>query len=70
VREPTSRTSSPPYLSAALGCIGLNTVHYLRLQATAFIDETRAPEVRRSLIATIEPAAMNTLTSDLFRTEA
>ena len=45
-----------PYFSAALGCIGLNTVHYLRLQATAFLDETRATEVRRSLIATIEPA--------------
>lgn len=45
-----------PYLSAALGCIGLNTVHYLPLQATAFIDEARATEVRRSLIATIEPA--------------
>jgi FMN-dependent NADH-azoreductase len=44
-----------PYLSAALGCIGLNTVHYLPLQATAFIDETRASEVHRSLIATIEP---------------
>jgi FMN-dependent NADH-azoreductase len=45
-----------PYFSAALGCIGLNTVHYLRLQATAFLDETRAADVRRSLIATIEPA--------------
>jgi FMN-dependent NADH-azoreductase len=45
-----------PYLSAAFGCIGLNTVHYLPLQATAFIDEVRATEVRRSLIATIEPA--------------
>jgi FMN-dependent NADH-azoreductase len=44
-----------PYLSAALGCIGLNTVHYLPLQATAFLDEARAAEVRRSLIATIEP---------------
>jgi FMN-dependent NADH-azoreductase len=45
-----------PYLSAALGCIGLDTVHYLPLQGTAFIDEARATEVRRSLIATIEPA--------------
>jgi len=43
-----------PYLSAALGCIGLSTVHYLALQATAFIDDVRATEVRRSLIATIE----------------
>jgi FMN-dependent NADH-azoreductase len=44
-----------PYLSAALGCIGLNTVHYLPLQATAFIDDPRAAELRRSLVATIEP---------------
>ncbi len=44
-----------PYLSAALGCIGLNTIHYLPLQATAFIDDARAAELRRSLIATIEP---------------
>jgi FMN-dependent NADH-azoreductase len=48
-----------PYLSAALGCIGLNSVHYLPLQATAFIDETRASEVHRSLIATIEPAMVS-----------
>jgi FMN-dependent NADH-azoreductase len=45
-----------PYFSAALGCIGLNSVHYLRLQATAFLDEASATVVRRSLIATIEPA--------------
>ncbi len=28
-----------PYLSAALSCIGLNTVHYLPLQATAFLEK-------------------------------
>jgi FMN-dependent NADH-azoreductase len=44
-----------PYLSAALGCIGLNTVHYLPLQGTAFLDKARAPDVCRSLVATIEP---------------
>jgi len=47
------------YLSAALGCIGLNSVHYLPLQATAFIDEARATEVRHSLIATIEPSMVS-----------
>src|SRR6478735_4772223 len=36
-----------PYLTAVLGCIGLNTVHYLPLQGTAFIDEARANELRR-----------------------
>jgi FMN-dependent NADH-azoreductase len=45
-----------PYFSAVLGCIGLNTVHYLPLQATAFIDDARAGELRRSLLATIELA--------------
>jgi FMN-dependent NADH-azoreductase len=45
-----------PYLSAAFGCIGLNTVHYLPVQATAFISETRATEIRHALIARIESA--------------
>jgi FMN-dependent NADH-azoreductase len=45
-----------PYLSAALGCIGLNSIHYLPLQATAFTDDVRVAEARRALIATIEPA--------------
>jgi FMN-dependent NADH-azoreductase len=45
-----------PYLTAVLGCIGLHTVHYLPLQATSFIDEARAAELRGSLIATIQPA--------------
>jgi FMN-dependent NADH-azoreductase len=45
-----------PYLSAAFGCIGLKTVHYLPLQATAFVGDAGISEVRRSLIATIEPA--------------
>jgi FMN-dependent NADH-azoreductase len=53
-----------PYLSAAFACIGINTVHYLPLQATAFLDEARAAEARRSLVATIEPA-MAGLAQDL-----
>jgi FMN-dependent NADH-azoreductase len=47
-----------PYLSAALGCIGINTVHYLPLQGTAFIGEARAAEVRYSLVETIGPALL------------
>jgi len=47
-----------PYLSAALTSIGLATVHYFLLQATASLDEARANEVRRSLIAGIEPAML------------
>jgi len=45
-----------PYLSAALGCIGLNAVHYLPVQATAFTDDASVAEVRRALVETIEPA--------------
>jgi FMN-dependent NADH-azoreductase len=52
-----------PYLTAALGCIGLNTIHYLPLQGTAFIDKARANELRRSLIATIEPAMVSLVRS-------
>ncbi|MFL9988517.1 FMN-dependent NADH-azoreductase [Paraburkholderia sediminicola] len=52
-----------PYLTAVLGCIGLNTVHYLPLQGTAFIDEARASELRRSLVATIEPAMVSLMRS-------
>jgi FMN-dependent NADH-azoreductase len=52
-----------PYLTAVLGCIGLNTVHYLPLQGTAFIDEVRADELRRSLVATIEPAMVSLVRS-------
>ncbi|GJH30048.1 FMN-dependent NADH-azoreductase [Caballeronia novacaledonica] len=44
-----------PYLSAVLGCIGLKTVHYLPMQATAFLDESRAAALRSSLVATIQP---------------
>ncbi|MBP0593935.1 NAD(P)H-dependent oxidoreductase [Paraburkholderia sp. LEh10] len=58
-----------PYLSAALGCIGLNTVHYLPLQATAFIDDARAAELRRLLIATIEPAMVRFVRSRIGENE-
>lgn len=54
-----------PYLTAVLGCIGLNTVHYLPLQGTAFIDEARANELRRSLVATIEPAMVSLVQTSL-----
>lgn len=52
-----------PYLSAVLACIGVTTVHFLPLQATAFLDEAQAAELRTSLIATIEPAMANLATS-------
>jgi len=52
-RQPDLLTS---YLSAALGCIGLETVHYLPLQATAFSDEAQLATMHRSLIETVAPA--------------
>jgi FMN-dependent NADH-azoreductase len=45
-----------PYLAAVFDCIGFKSVHYLPLQATAFIDDARASELRRSLVTTIQPA--------------
>ncbi|MDR5759498.1 NAD(P)H-dependent oxidoreductase [Caballeronia sp. LZ035] len=54
-----------PYLSAAFGCIGLKSVHYLPLQATAFIDEARAAELRHSLVAAIQPEMAGIFTATL-----
>ncbi|WP_028206398.1 FMN-dependent NADH-azoreductase [Paraburkholderia nodosa] len=48
-----------PYLSAVLACIGFTTVHYVPLQATAFLDEVQAAQLRASLIAAIEPEMAN-----------
>lgn len=44
------------YLSVALGCIGLNSVHFLPLQATAFLDDARAADMCEALVASAEPA--------------
>jgi FMN-dependent NADH-azoreductase len=50
-----------PYVSAVLDCIGLRTVHYLPLQGTAFLDESRAAELRSSLVGAIEPTMVGLL---------
>lgn len=42
-----------PYMRAALGCIGLNTLHFLPLQATAFLDDERLAAARETLLATL-----------------
>ncbi|WP_296561220.1 NAD(P)H-dependent oxidoreductase [Pigmentiphaga sp.] len=42
-----------PYLRAALGCIGLNTLHFLPLQATAFLDDERLSAARETLLVAI-----------------
>ncbi|ANN76060.1 FMN-dependent NADH-azoreductase [Bordetella flabilis] len=48
-----------PYLSAALGCIGLTSVHYLPIEGTAFIDQACAAEICVSLIDEIEPVMLS-----------
>jgi FMN-dependent NADH-azoreductase len=45
-----------PYLSAALGCVGLTTLHFLPLQATAFLGPERLAAVRNTLLKTIDAA--------------
>ncbi|SAK96454.1 NAD(P)H dehydrogenase (quinone) [Caballeronia catudaia] len=61
------RASQPdfltPYLSAVLTCIGFTSVHYVPLQATAFLDQEQAARLRASLIATIEPLMANLVCS-------
>jgi FMN-dependent NADH-azoreductase len=48
-----------PYLSAALGCIGLGSIHYLPIQGTAFIDEAHAADLRVALIDEFEPVMLS-----------
>lgn len=47
-----------PYLSAAFGCVGLTTLHFLAVQATAFIDADRSMQIRKSLVATIDASML------------
>jgi len=45
-----------PYLTAAFGCVGLNSLHFLPLQATAFLGHDELAANRDVLLATL-PAA-------------
>jgi FMN-dependent NADH-azoreductase len=47
-----------PYLSAVLGSIGLKSVQFLPLQATAFLDQDQAAVAREKLLATIDFTAV------------
>jgi FMN-dependent NADH-azoreductase len=44
------------YLSAALGCVGLKTVHYLPLQGTGVLTEEQAASARDALVAQVDAA--------------
>jgi len=43
-----------PYLTAAFGCIGLTTLQFLPLQATAFLEEDQLAAGRHALIETLD----------------
>lgn len=47
-----------PYLSTVLGSVGLKSVLFLPLQATAFLDQDQAALARRKLLATIDLTVM------------
>jgi FMN-dependent NADH-azoreductase len=43
-----------PYLSAVLGSTGLKTLHFLAVQATAFLDPEQAVAAREQALSTID----------------
>ena len=47
-----------PYLRAAFGCVGLNSLHFFPLQATAFLDDAQLAADRKALLATMDVSAM------------
>jgi FMN-dependent NADH-azoreductase len=50
-----------PYLSAVLGCIGLKTLQFLPVQATAFLDAGQAISAREKALAAIDLTVMECL---------
>jgi FMN-dependent NADH-azoreductase len=47
-----------PYLTAALGCIGLATLQFLPVQATAFLDQDQIALAREKALAVIDLTVM------------
>jgi FMN-dependent NADH-azoreductase len=47
-----------PYLSAALGCIGLKKLQFLTVQATGFLDRDQATLAREKALAAIDLTVM------------
>jgi FMN-dependent NADH-azoreductase len=47
-----------PYLSVALGCIGLKTLQFLPVQATGFLDRDQATLAREKALAAIDLTVM------------
>lgn len=48
-----------PYLSVVLGSIGLKSLQFASVQATAFLDQDQAMLARRNALATIDFAVMD-----------
>lgn len=47
-----------PYLTAALGCVGINSVHFFQVQATAFVDLATINAARADQVALIETSML------------
>lgn len=47
-----------PYLSAVLGSIGLKTLQFLSVEATAFLDQEQAISARNKALATVDFSVM------------
>ncbi|AHZ68709.1 hypothetical protein OU5_1630 [Pseudomonas mandelii JR-1] len=47
-----------PYLSVVLDCVGLKTLQFLSVQATAFLDRDQATLARDEALATIDFTVM------------
>ncbi len=52
-----------PYLSVVLGSIGLQTVQFLSVQATAFLDQEKAALARAKALATLDFNVMGEVVS-------
>lgn len=50
-----------PYLSAALGCVGLTTLQFLPVQATAFLDHDQTSSAREAALAAIDLSVIDRL---------
>jgi len=48
-----------PYLTAAFGCIGLTSLQFLALQATAFLDAAQLEANREAVLATMDLARID-----------
>lgn len=59
-----------PYLTLTLNSIGLRTLQFLPLQASAFLDQNRASVARKNALATIDMAVMEDLRSVQGRSES